>query len=168
MDLFAVQGALKSLLQHHSSKASTLRCSPFFMVQLSHPQDQLLVLEHSRGSRMLSGTIAPRRRVNPQAPKATESAHKVPVRFRQPGGNSLHRPVICHPQRRVALPAQPSSHLLSHAGPSEDSGVGCPLRSLQMQPQKPAALLGGDPPPAPLGEGAPVLSTAVLPSSGWP
>ena len=36
LDLFAVQGILKSLLQHHSSKASTLRCSAFFIVQLSH------------------------------------------------------------------------------------------------------------------------------------
>ena len=35
-DLFAVQGTLKSLLQHHSSKASILQCSAFFMVQLSH------------------------------------------------------------------------------------------------------------------------------------
>ena len=36
-DLFAVQGTLKSLLQHHSSKASILKCSAFFIVQLSHP-----------------------------------------------------------------------------------------------------------------------------------
>ena len=36
-DLLAVQGTLKSLLQHHSSKSSTLRGSAFFMVQLSHP-----------------------------------------------------------------------------------------------------------------------------------
>ena len=36
-DLFAVQGALKSLLQHHSSKASILQHSAFFIVQLSHP-----------------------------------------------------------------------------------------------------------------------------------
>ena len=35
--LLAVQGALKSLLQHHSSKASILRCSAFFTVQFSHP-----------------------------------------------------------------------------------------------------------------------------------
>ena len=35
--LLAVQGTLKSLLQHHSSKASILRCSAFFTVQLSHP-----------------------------------------------------------------------------------------------------------------------------------
>ena len=37
LDLFAVQGTLKSLLQHHSSKASILWCSAFFMVQFSHP-----------------------------------------------------------------------------------------------------------------------------------
>ena len=37
LDLLAVQGNLKSLLQHHSSKASILRCSGFFIVQLSHP-----------------------------------------------------------------------------------------------------------------------------------
>ena len=36
-DLLAVQGTLKNLLQHHSSKALILRCSAFFMVQLSHP-----------------------------------------------------------------------------------------------------------------------------------
>ena len=36
-DLLAVQGTLKSLLQHHSSKASVPWCSAFFMVQLSHP-----------------------------------------------------------------------------------------------------------------------------------
>ena len=36
-DLLAVQGTLKSLLQHHGSKASVLQCSAFFMVQLSHP-----------------------------------------------------------------------------------------------------------------------------------
>ena len=37
LDLFAVQGTLKSLLQHHSSEASILLCSAFFIVQLSHP-----------------------------------------------------------------------------------------------------------------------------------
>ena len=36
-DLLADQGTLKSLLQHHSAKASILHCSAFFMVQLSHP-----------------------------------------------------------------------------------------------------------------------------------
>ena len=37
LDLLAIQGTLKSLLQHHSSKASILWCSAFFIVQLSHP-----------------------------------------------------------------------------------------------------------------------------------
>ena len=37
LDLLAIQGTLKSLLQHYSSKASILRCSAFFIVQLSHP-----------------------------------------------------------------------------------------------------------------------------------
>ena len=37
LDLLAVKGTLKCLLQHHSSKASILRCSAFFTVQLSHP-----------------------------------------------------------------------------------------------------------------------------------
>ena len=37
LDLLAVQGTLKSLLQHHSSKASILQCSAFFIVELSHP-----------------------------------------------------------------------------------------------------------------------------------
>ena len=38
-DLLAVQSTLKSLLQHHSSKASILQCSAFFIVQLSHPHE---------------------------------------------------------------------------------------------------------------------------------
>ena len=37
MDLFEVQGTLKSLFQHHSSKASILQCSAFFMVNVSYP-----------------------------------------------------------------------------------------------------------------------------------
>ena len=37
LDLLAVQGTLKSLLQHHSSKASILQCSAFFTVQFTHP-----------------------------------------------------------------------------------------------------------------------------------
>ena len=37
MDLLEVQGTLKGLVQHHSSKATILQCSAFFIVQLSHP-----------------------------------------------------------------------------------------------------------------------------------
>ena len=43
-DLLAVQGTFKSLLQHHSSKASILQCSAFFMVQLSHPTRKTMAL----------------------------------------------------------------------------------------------------------------------------
>ena len=42
LDLFAIQGTLKSLLQHHSLKASVLQCSTFSMVQLSHPYTTML------------------------------------------------------------------------------------------------------------------------------
>ena len=44
LDLLAVQGTLKSLLQHYSSKASILRCSAFFTVQLSHPYGKTIAL----------------------------------------------------------------------------------------------------------------------------
>ena len=44
-DLLAVQGTLKSLLQHHSSKASILWCSAFFIVQPSHPSIHTYILE---------------------------------------------------------------------------------------------------------------------------
>ena len=47
LDLLAVQGTLKSLLQHHSSKASILWCSAFFVVQFSHPYMLLLLLLNS-------------------------------------------------------------------------------------------------------------------------
>ena len=56
LDLLAVQGTLKSLLQHHSLKASFLWCSDFFMVQLSHPYmttgKTMLLLLLSRCSRV--------------------------------------------------------------------------------------------------------------------
>ena len=51
LDLLAVQGTLKSLLQHHSSKASILKPSAFFIVQLSHPY-MLLLLQLSHVSRV--------------------------------------------------------------------------------------------------------------------
>ena len=47
LDLLAVQGTLKSLLQHHSSKASILRCSVFFTVQISHPYMTTCMENHS-------------------------------------------------------------------------------------------------------------------------
>ena len=60
-DLVAVQGTLKSLLQHHSSKASILRHSAFFMVQLSHPyrttgKTIALTLRHNQKEKTLPKT----------------------------------------------------------------------------------------------------------------
>ena len=53
LDLLAVQGSLKSLLQHHSSKASILRSSAFFTVQLSHPYIRLFVTPCTVACRLL-------------------------------------------------------------------------------------------------------------------
>ena len=82
LDLFAVQGTLKSLLQHHSSKASILQCSAFFIVQLSHPY-------------MTTGkTIALTRRtfVEPLTrPRFPPSQSLSP--------ESFHKPLILIPQR---------------------------------------------------------------------
>ena len=50
LDLFAVQGTLKSLLQHHSSRASILQPSAFFIVQLSHPGSSLGFLNSSKNN----------------------------------------------------------------------------------------------------------------------
>ena len=47
LDLLAVQWIFKHLLQHHSSKASVLQCSSFFIVQLSHPYMEKLWKNHS-------------------------------------------------------------------------------------------------------------------------
>ena len=47
LDLLAVQGTLESLLQQHNSKASILRCSAFFIVQLSHPYMEKEMATHS-------------------------------------------------------------------------------------------------------------------------
>ena len=59
LDLLAVQGTLKSLLQHHSSKASILWCSAFFIVQLSHPyrttRKTILSIFNSNGHLQLKG-----------------------------------------------------------------------------------------------------------------
>ena len=49
LDLLSVQGTLRSLLQHHSSKASILRCSAFFTVQLSQPHMTIVLSKYSSG-----------------------------------------------------------------------------------------------------------------------
>lgn len=86
---------------------------------------------HSCGSRTLSGTIAPHRWVNPKHLRPLSLPTKCLC-----GSDSQEatarilwslRPMICRLQRRVPLPGEPGSHVLSHAGPSEDSRVGCAL-----------------------------------------
>ena len=51
LDFLAVQGTLKSLLQHHSSKASIFQCSAFFTVQFSHPYVSTLICSQGHGER---------------------------------------------------------------------------------------------------------------------
>ena len=57
LDLLGVQGTLNSLLQHHSSKASTLRCLAFLMVQLSHPymttEKTIALTRHTFASKLI-------------------------------------------------------------------------------------------------------------------
>ena len=94
-------------------------------------KDALLVLEHSCGSRTLSGTIAPHWWVNPKHLRPLSLPTKCLC-----GSDSQEAtarilwslwPIICRLQQRVPLPGEPSSHVVSHAGPSEDSRVGCAL-----------------------------------------
>ena len=54
LDLFAVQGTFKNLIQHHSSKASILRRSAFFLVQLSHPHMTIALTIHTFASKVMS------------------------------------------------------------------------------------------------------------------
>ena len=61
LDLLAVQGTLKSLLQHYSSKASILQCSAFFIVQLSHSSDKAMAPHSSVLAWRIPGTGEPGR-----------------------------------------------------------------------------------------------------------
>ena len=60
LDLLAVQGTLESLLQHHSSKASNLLCSAFFIVQLSHPYittDRMAITKRKKKESEIMGWV---------------------------------------------------------------------------------------------------------------
>ena len=72
LDLLAVQGTLRSLLQHHSSKASILRCSAFFTIQLSHPYSSL---QFSRS--VVSDSLRPHKsqHTRPPCPSSTLRVH---------------------------------------------------------------------------------------------
>ena len=73
LDLLAVHGTLKSLLQHHSSKASILWHSTFFMIQLSHPSDQISCL-------VMSDSLRPHesQHSRPPCPSPTPRVHPNP------------------------------------------------------------------------------------------
>ena len=70
LELLAVQGTLKSLLQHHSSKVSILRCSAFFVVRLSHPSvhKSYRGSPESDGGRVPAGTGPQSRKCVPHGP----------------------------------------------------------------------------------------------------
>ena len=72
LDLLAVQGTLKSLLQHYSSKASILLCSSFFIVQLSHPYSSV---QFSRS--VVSDSLQPHesQHARPPCPSPTPGVH---------------------------------------------------------------------------------------------
>ena len=95
LDLLAVQGTLKSLLQHHSSKASILRCLAFFTVQLSHPYmttGKTITLTR----RTFLGKVRPCSVVLVSAAQQSESA--VCVHLSSPSQASLPHP-LPHPTR---------------------------------------------------------------------
>ena len=73
LDLLAVQGTLKSLLQYHSSKASILRCSAFFTAQLSHPY--ISSVQFSRS--VMSSSLRPHEshHARPPCPSQTPGVH---------------------------------------------------------------------------------------------
>ena len=81
LDLLVVQGTLKSLLQHHSSKASILQCSAFFIAQLSHPYwrrqwhpTPILLPGKSHGRRSLAG-------YSPRGRKETDTTERLHFHF---------------------------------------------------------------------------------------
>ena len=79
LDLLAVQGTLKSLLQHNNSKASILRCSAFFIVQLSHPYmttGKTIALTAAAKLLQSCPTVRPYRRWPTRLPRPWESPGK--------------------------------------------------------------------------------------------
>ena len=79
LDLLTVQGALKSLLQHHISKVSILRCSAFFMVQFSHPNmtTEKTELSVQFSQSLVSDSLQPHglQHARPPCPSPTPGVH---------------------------------------------------------------------------------------------
>ena len=100
LDLLAVQGTLKSLLQHHNSKTSILRCSAFFIVQLSHPY-------------MTTGTLTRWNFVGKVMSLLLNMLSRLAITFLQ----------SCPTLQLHGL--QPASLLCPWASPGKNTGVGC-------------------------------------------
>ena len=123
LDLLAVQGTLKSLLQHHSSKASILWCSVFFIVQLSHPYT---LLSHFSCVRLC---VTPQMAAN-QAPPSlgfSRQEHWSGLPFPSPMQESekwkWSRSVVSDSSRPHGL--QPTRLLYPWDSPGKSTGVGC-------------------------------------------
>ena len=123
LDLLAVQGTLKSLLQHHSSKASILWCSAFFTVQLSHPY-------------LTTGkTIALTRRtlVGKVTPLLLNMLSRLVITFRL---RSLLISWLQSPSALILEPPKMKSDTVSTVSPSISHEVMGPKCSTWMQSQK--------------------------------
>ena len=102
LDLLAVQGTLKSLLQHHSSEASVLQCSAFFIVQLSHPYmttGETISLDSTAARREGQPTSKER----PQSVLASSSYFLFPPCWARPVQSGLARKGACLLRLRFSL-----------------------------------------------------------------
>ena len=109
LDLFAVQETLKSLVQHHSSKVSILRCSAFFMVQFSHPNmttektERSVQFSHS----FVSDSLQPHevQHARPPCPSPTPGVHS----------DTLHRVSdAIQPSHPLSSPSPPAPNPSQH------------------------------------------------------
>ena len=165
LDLLAVQGTLKSLLQHHSSKASILPHSAFFTVQLSHPYTstgKTIALTRwtfvGQVMSLLFNMLTPAHIMQPQLMSQ-------PPRLKSRHPNSQHtQPQItsCSPSsHHAALTHDTRSPSSGHAVPAHVGGL-C-QRSRVTQPHLGPGV-GGPPPLRPLWLG---LSPPLLPGPAW-
>ena len=96
LDLLAVQGTLKSLLQHHSSKASILQHSAFFILQLSHPYMTTISVQFSHS--VMSNSLQPHepQHTRPPCPSPAPGVHPNPSTSIESVMPSSHL-ILCHP-----------------------------------------------------------------------
>ena len=112
LDLLAVQGTLKSLIQHHSSKASVPQCSAFFIVQLSHPcmtTGKTIALTRWTFAYPSPGDL-PDPGIKPGSPalQADSLSAELPVQFSSVAQSC---PILCDPMD-CSMPGLPVHHQL--------------------------------------------------------